>query len=100
MLELGIVEASYLVRNLARVRQNNDGQPVIHVPSDKSGEALPCAGMLDHSMPVDSVNSPGKSILAGIGFPVVQRKDGPHAIQARSLQKLFGVERPVPFRQV
>src|ERR1039457_4104396 len=96
----GIVQSRNLVPDLAGARvagieigQHHHCQAVIHVAADVRGETLPGAAMFDDFVAVLFADGPGRAVIARVGLAVVQRKDGPHPVERRLLDELFGIER-------
>src|SRR5277367_1316566 len=60
------------------IGQHHDSKFVVHIPGNLGRKALPFAFMLNNAVTANALNEPAESIVAGIGFSVVEFGDRPH----------------------
>lgn len=82
------------------IGEDDDGEVVVDVARNVAGEALPRAAVFEDFVAVHGVDFPAEAVIGRVGFAVVERINGPDAVEAGLFQKLRAVERAIPFGEV
>src|SRR5580704_9358560 len=64
------------------IRQNYDGQLIVHVARDCGFESLPCAVVAYDVVSVTVFDEPAEAVAVLVGLTVFQLRGGPHLVEA------------------
>src|SRR5580704_18111709 len=85
---------------VGEVGEDGDGEFVVQVARNVDLEALPGATVIENFAAVLRDNVPTETVVAGIGLAVQQLRRSPHLFETGGVEKLFGIEGCVPFREI